>query len=231
MADFKSPREIDAYRERLQQALLSVLDAATARRAIELWGTAYAATRPYAIIEFVNEVSVALALQTKQRHDLRLALYKTLTGKHIELPKADVLARGPEKATIVPFPGNGAAGAPVAFSVFEAICQHMYDAVIEAGAATPRQIADTLYRTLVVDYDKDLHADAFVRWTAGQNDLKSLVGTTPDIYTLYAEKFHATLRELLGPVLSERLRSHAVAAAERLPAAAHYPPARLLREA
>ncbi len=226
--------ELIAYRERLLKASQSVLGAAQGLHAVEIWETGYADIKPYAIIDFVNDVSLALALQSKQRHDLRLALYKTLSAKTAGPPPADTVPRTPlppEKARVVPFPGTAATSAPVAFEVFEAICQHMYDAVLDAGVTSPRQIADTLYRTLVVDYDKDLQADSFVRWTAGQNDLKGLAGAPPELYALYVEKFHATLSLLLGPALGERLRIHALAAAQALPAAALYPPNRLLREA
>lgn len=232
MTDPKRPDELSVYRGRLLQVLRDVLGEPAASKVIALWDSDFSRTRPYAVIDLVNEAAMVLALEAKQRHDLRIALYKTLSPKAPGTARPPIASERPaEKARIVPFPASAAAVGPVAFEVFEAICQHMYDAVRDADLATPRQIAETMYRTLVVDYDKDPQAEAFVRWTAGQNDLKSLADAAADRYSLYAEKFHAALRELLGSALAERLRSHAVSAAASLPAAAHFSPARLLREA
>lgn len=221
--------DADAYRERLLSTLENLLGSALAIRGIDLWDRNFAESNPFAVIEFVNEVSIALRLQSKQRHELRVAIYKNLMVKDAQ-PSTPVTPIAPlSKATVVPLSSaNAMAAQPVAFLVFESLCKHMQHAVMIEGVITPREIAETLYRTLIVDYDQDAQAETFARWCAGQGDLEGLVQGTSDKFSLYLQKFHAVLRELLGLELADRLLRQAITATESLPAAAAFPPKRLL---
>jgi hypothetical protein len=234
MPTLQFQNNLEAYRERLQSTLGVVLGTALAERGMQLWDRSYQASKPFAIIEFVNEASSLLALQSRQRHELRVAIYKSLVAKDMgkdgaPAPKMANYTAVVTKATVLPLNSATASGSqPGAFLVFEAVCRHMHQAVMAEGAVTPRDIAETLYRTLIVDYDQDMQAETFARWCAAQGDLEGLVQATSDKYSLYLQKFHAVLRELLGLDPADRLLRQAIIAAESLPAAAVFNPHRLL---
>lgn len=228
MPTLQFKNDLEAYRQRLEATLGKVLGAVLAASGMQVWDRSYAASKPFAIIEFVNEVSGVLALQSRQRHELRVAIYKSMTAKN-GAPSRAVAAPAAIKATVVPLSSaNPAAGQPVAFLVFESVCRHMHEAVMAEGSVTPREIAETLYRTLIVDYDQDTQAETFARWCGSQGDLEGLMQGASDKYALYLQKFHAVLRELLGLEPADQLLRKAIAAAETLPAAAIFHPHRLL---
>lgn len=218
-----------SLRAALADGFAGVLGEPHARSALALWDQRYAAGKPYALIEYVNEIATALTLPTRQRHELRMALYRALLARGI-----DPTLNTPTHASASPAPAQAAKtptatpGGNAAFRVFRCVAQALFQGVRADGLGGARLFEDALRRQADSHGLTPAGRHALLRWAAEEDDDGYFQRMSSSEYPAIAHLLYVAACEALGPVAADRLLSRAVKQAEALPEAASFPPQRLL---
>lgn len=210
-----------AVREALHAGLEHILDAAQAHSALVLWDREYAATRPNALIEYVNDVAAALALPTRQRHEVRMALYRALLARGIDPTQSRSGAPTPP-APRAPVEGTAA------FRIFRSVALGVFDGVRRPGASASGAFIAALTRRTPGGGLTDTAQRALETWALQHDDDGYFRRLSPAEYAPLTHLIYVAACEALGPVGADRLFAQAIARAEALPEAAEFPPRRLL---
>lgn len=216
-----------SLRAALADGFAGVLGEPHARSALALWEQRYAAGKPYALIEYVNEVATALTLPTRQRHELRMALYRALLARGID-PTLGASSRTPPAAAPPPKSTTATPGGNAAFRVFRCVAQVLLHGVRADGLGGARLFEEALRRSTDAHGLTPAGRHALLRWAAGEDDEGYFQRMASSEYPAVAHLLYVATCEALGPVAADRLLSRAVRQAEALPEAASFPPQRLL---
>lgn len=220
-----------ALREALAAGFAAVLGSQHVDTALQLWDRHFAAGKPHALIEYVNQLAAALMLPTRQRHELRMALYRSLLAQGIDPTRAS-----PGGAPVRPA-GDGAPipriaiagreGNP-AFRVFRQVALGVLQGV-RADALGAAQIFASAIDRHASAHGLDAAArNALSRWVAGEAADDFLHSLSVEAYSSLAHLLYVGACEALGPVAADRLLSQSVRRAELMPEAVTFPPQRLL---
>ncbi len=218
-------------RDALAAGFADVLGSQHVDTALRLWDRHFADGKPHALIEYVNQLAAALMLPTRQRHELRMALYRSLLSRGIDPTRAGSGTAPPRPA------GDGApvtridvatsAGNP-AFRVFRQVALGMLQGV-RADALGAAQIFAAALDRHAGAHGLDTGArNALARWVAGEAADEFLQRLSVEAYSNLAHLLYVAACEALGPVAADRLLSQSVRRAEALPEAVAFPPQRLL---
>lgn len=220
-------------RAALADGFAGVLGEPHVQSALALWDRRYAAGKPYALIEYVNELAAALTLPTRQRHELRMALYRALLARGI-----DPTLNAPARAPAGPVPAQGAKtatatatatpGGNAAFRVFRCVAQALFHGVRADGLGGARMFENALRRQTDAHGLTPAGRQALLRWAAEEDDDGYFQRMSSSEYPAVAHLLYVAACEALGPVAADRLLSRAVKQAEALPEAASFAPQRLL---
>lgn len=198
--------------------------------ALSLWDRRYANGKPYALIEYVNELSAALQLPNRQRHELRMALYRALLARGIDPTRQTSPSATRAETDTTPTPRieiNGGDAQP-AFRIF----RHVALVILQGVRADHLGAAD-IFEAALRQYAKshgvdDSGRDALIRWAGGDDAGGYFQRVAGERLPSLAHLLYVASCEALGPVAADRLMSRAIHGAEALPEAVVYPPQRLL---
>lgn len=222
--------QASTLRDALAAGFADVLGTQHVDTALRLWDRHFAAGRPHALIEYVNQLAAALMLPTRQRHELRMALYRSLLARGIDPTRSN--AAGPARpigdgTPITRIEITGREGNP-AFRVFRQVALVVLQGV-RADALGAAQIFAAALDRHAESHGLDAGArHALGRWIAGEAADDFLQSVSVEAYSNLVHLLYVAACEALGPVAADRLLSQAVRRAEALPEAASFPPQRLL---
>jgi hypothetical protein len=215
-----------SIREALADGFRGLLGDADTQSALSLWDRSYAAGKPHALIEYVNEVAATLMLPTRQRHEIRMALYRALLTRGIDPTRnAGTAPRGAAPSSA---PAGGGANASAAFRVFRSVVLDVFRGVGSAGATAERDFSQAIRRHASAHKITDSGRMALEAWAAQLDDDGYFLRLSSGEYPGFAHLMYVAACEALGPVLADRVFSAAIGQAETLPEAAQFPPRRLL---
>ncbi|TJY59003.1 hypothetical protein E4T66_15570 [Sinimarinibacterium sp. CAU 1509] len=219
-------------RDALADGFRGLLGDAETQSALSLWDRSYATGKPHALIEYVNEVAAALMLPTRQRHEIRMALYRALLTRGIDPTRSSTGAAGRRSVTPATVPrvvnGTGSANASAAFRVFRSVVLDVFRGVGAAGATAERDFSQAIRRHASAQKITDSGRMALEAWAAQLDDDGYFLRLAATEYPSFSHLMYVAACEALGPVLADRVFSSAIAQAETLADAAQFPPRRLL---
>lgn len=210
-----------ALRAALSTGLAAVLGEARVGAALQLWERRNAGGKPYTMIEYVNELTSTLALPARQRHELRIALYRALMERGIDPTLNTALPQAAQRPA-----AQQAANAP--FRVFRCVVHDVLGSV-RADAMGGAQLFESTLRLRAAEHGLSAGLQqALLQWIDGADDNGYFLRAAPADYAAVTHLLYVAACEALGPVATDRLFSRAIARAEALPEAAAFPPQRLL---
>ena len=223
--------QASALRDALAAGFEDVLGSQHVETALRLWDRHFAAGKSHALIEYVNQLAAALMLPTRQRHELRMALYRALLARGIDPTRGSDTARTPRAgadSSPIPRIDIGAGGNSPAFRVFRQVALAVLRGMRADALGAARTFAEALDRH-AGSHGFDASArSALVRWVDGEAADDFLRSLDVERYSVLTHLLYVAACEALGPVAADRLMSQAVRSAETLPEAATFPPQRLL---
>ncbi|EXJ17062.1 hypothetical protein [Imhoffiella purpurea] len=215
-------------REAVRLALSEALEPEDARSALRLWDSGFADSPSINIIAFVAETAGLIDLSTKQRHDLRRALYHFLLKSGTQADSSSVSdpvpPAAPDREPETPAPTQ----TRPSWVVFVCMVTNILAGVHMEGSDAMQEFSHSLrQRKKKVRVSEPLDR-AFVAWSAGQVRIEALeTATDADLARLFHAVYVATA-EAIGPVEADRLLTRCINEAESLPEARLYPPRNFL---
>jgi hypothetical protein len=220
-----------ALRDALAAGFADVLGAQHVDTALQLWDRHFAHGKPHALIEYVNQLAAALMLPTRQRHELRMALYRSLLAQSIDPTRANA-GTAPNRTagdnTPVPRIEIGERDSNPAFRVFRQVALGVLQGVRADALGAVQIFAAALDRHASANGLDAGARNALARWVAGEAADELLQSLSVETYSNLAHLLYVAACEALGPVAADRLLSQSVRRAELLPEAAAFAPQRLL---
>lgn len=194
----------NGWQQAVYSALSDHLTSENARRAADIWQSKYAGGRSSTVVSFMRDLAVAFNLDTRQRHEIRSAIYRAM-----------VYGAQPEQTANFP--------APQAREVTECVVLGIVQATQNIGA--PNNMYNELEREFSKNKSLASKADALIHWLRKDRPMPTLQEN--EMIALTHSVYVASCRAL-GPVAGDRILQKAATQAELLPAASRYPTSRLL---
>jgi hypothetical protein len=197
-------------RMRIESGLSAVLGPAEVDAAMAMWDQRFAKLKNVPLIEFVNAVATLLGLPVRQRHELRLALYRALS---------------PDDDTATPAPSavSKPAGIAPQVAVTAYVCEQLMSAVRQHAPGANSALLETL-RQGVSESELALVGCLSQRLVLRQHIEAWSESALVDL----VHRLYVAVCEAIGPVPADRMLAAAIQAASMLPEAQSFSPRRLL---
>lgn len=224
-----------SIREALAEGFNELLSDADALSAVKLWDERYARSKPNALIEYVNEVAATLMLPTRQRHEIRMALYRALLARGIDPTRlsgggAATAASSTDAAPRTVTPGGFDSGQPpsAAFRVFRAVALGVFQGISASASEGPVLFVAAIKVHARSHGLTDSGRHALEAWAAGNDDDGYFRKLSAAEYPRVAHLMYVAACEAIGPVLADRVFSQAIGRAELMQEALEFSPRGLL---
>lgn len=192
------------WQQAVYSALSDHLTSENARRAADIWQSKYAGGRSSTVVSFMRDLAVEFDLDSRQRHEIRSAIYRAM-----------VYGAQPEQTANFP--------APQAREVTECVVLNIVQAGQNAG--TQGEMHAELARELGKNKLLASKADLLIHWLRNAGPMPALQEN--EMIALTHSVYVAACRAL-GPVAGDKILQKAATRAEALPPASRYPTSRLL---
>ena len=208
----------------ISQVLGTKLDAAGVQSALDLWDQKFAGRKSVPLIEFVNEIQAVQTLEARERHELRLALYRGMIQAAAGPTAPTRPASRPAPTTSVRTELKG----PPAEIVFLKIVQHYGEQLRELGPVVIQQFLAEMRTALEDRRMPGVLGDAMATI--------AMRGATPDGVQwgnsarmhMLAQGLYVAACKAAGPVQADRILLGAVSEAKKLDAAKVFAPTQFL---
>jgi|GEM_PF-3308623 len=209
----------------ISEVLGAKLDAAGVQSALDLWDRKFAGQKSVPLIEFVNEIEAVQALEARERHELRLALYKGMI--QAAAGPTTTAARTATRTTSPARPRVELKGTPAEI-VFLKIVQYYGEQLRVLGPAVMQQFLSELRAALEERRMPGMLGDAMAT-VAMRGAVPDGVqwGNTARMHML-AQGLYVAACKAAGPVQADRILLGAVNQAKQLEAAKVFAPSQFL---